>query len=77
MKVEFAKNIRNTSQILNDLYFSNVSLGKKILESEEKLKKTIDTKFTFLVMGMISNIFSIFFVLVFFYLIIRDEIIKD
>ena len=63
VKVEFAKNIRNTSQILNDLYFSNVSLGKKILESEEKLKKTIDTKFTFLVMGMISNIFSIFYAL--------------
>ena len=67
-------NFNEMGQILEDLYEFNEILKKQILDLEQKLKQTISSKFTFLVIGMICNIFSIFFILVFFYMIIRNEI---
>ena len=67
-------NFNEMGQILEDLYEFNEILKKQILDLEQKLKQTIRSKFTFLVIGMICNIFSIFFILVFFYMIIRNEI---
>ena len=67
-------NFTETGQILEDLYEFNEILKKQILDLEQKLKQTISSKFTFLVIGMICNIFSIFFILVFFYMIIINQI---
>ena len=54
-------NFTEMGQILEDLYEFNEILKKQILDLEQKLKQTISSKFTFLVIGMICNIFSIFF----------------
>lgn len=67
-------NFTEMGQILEDLYEFNEILKKQILDLEQKLKQTISSKFTFLVIGMICNIFSIFFILVFFYMIIINQI---
>ena len=67
-------NFTETGQILEGLYEFNEILKKQILDLEQKLKQTISSKFTFLVIGMICNIFSIFFILVFFYMIIINQI---
>ena len=53
-------NFTEMGQILEDLYEFNEILKKQILDLEQKLKQTISSKFTFLVIGMICNIFSIF-----------------
>lgn len=67
---EMRDNFKYTGLILVDLAEFNETLKKNILDLEQRLKKTINSKFTFLVIGMICNIFSIFFILIFFYMII-------
>ena len=62
-----------TGLILNDVHEIRWNLEQSINNIENKLLKTVQIKFIILVMGMICNIVSIFFVLIFFYNIVKNE----
>ena len=72
-KSDLLHNFRYTGLILNDLgeEIDILTDNIKILQSE--LKETVEKKFIILVLGLVSNVLSIFFLLTFFYYIYRSR----
>ena len=63
----------NYGTILGKLYKSAQKEFKKLNLLSKKRQIMIENKFTFLVLGMICNIISIVFLLIFFYVSIKRE----
>ena len=76
-KSDLLHNFRYTGLILNDLgeEIDTLTDNIKILQSE--LKETVEKKFIILVLGLVSNVLSIFFLLTFFYYIYRSRKILE
>ena len=63
-----------TGLILNHFYSQNEALEKSISALDNKLKETNKIRYSILVMGMLCSIISVFFVLLFFFNILRNRI---
>lgn len=72
-KDELLHNFRYTGLILNDLgeFLEETNDNTKKLNLE--LKKIVEKKFTILVLGLIANVLSMFFLLLFFYYIYNSR----
>lgn len=66
-------NFGNTGLILNDLIDSNEKISNIIQNLEIELHKVVTKKFKFLIYGLVSNILSILFILIFFYYLYRSK----
>ena len=73
LKNDLLHNFRYTGFILNYFYEQNEKLEISIKKLETKLRDTTKLKFTILVFGMMCNIISIFFILMFFLNIYRKQ----
>ena len=72
-KNDLSHNFKYTGLILNDLMEKNIKLDGVIQNLEIKLFKTIEKKFIILILGLITNTLSIFFILLFFYYLYRPK----
>ena len=72
-KFELINDFAFTGLILDDVHKIRWDLEQSINNLENKLLQTVKFKFIILVMGMIFNIISIFFVLSFVYNIVKNE----
>tara|TARA_B100000768_G_C11255169_1_gene366045 strand:+ start:1021 stop:1677 length:657 start_codon:yes stop_codon:yes gene_type:complete len=66
-------NFGDTGLILNDLLDSNEKISNIIQNLEIELHKVVTKKFKFLIYGLVSNILSILFILIFFYYLYRSK----
>ena len=72
-KNDLLHNFRYTGLILNDLHDEIEKINDNIKILKLDLKETVEKKFIILVLGLVSNVLSIFFLLTFFYYIYHSK----
>ncbi len=70
---ELLHNFRYTGLILNDLMDKIEKINDDIKILKMDLKEIVERKFTILVLGLVSNVLSMFFLLLFFYYIYNSR----
>ncbi len=70
---ELLHNFRYTGLILNDLMDEIEKINDDIKILKMDLKEIVERKFTILVLGLVSNVLSMFFLLLFFYYIYNSR----
>mgnify|MGYP001411860059 FL=1 len=72
-KDDLLHNFRYTGLILNDLHAVTEEINDTVKNLKLELKEIVEKKFTILVLGLVSNVLSIFFLLTFFYYIYHSR----
>lgn len=72
-KDDLLHNFRYTGLILNDLHDVTEEINDTVKNLKLELKEIVEKKFTILVLGLVSNVLSIFFLLTFFYYIYHSR----